>query len=161
MASSDLRTLEGLRALFTNPSQPKEKPSKAELRRRKKAQQAKAFQAFKAELHEACEALNNWTTVARVEVIYQVTCTHCSEVHLQPELHLSEKPLVRQRNRRSGNERYCRADPWSLPPSVPTEVKQLPARVHRCLSCLDLSTATYLSDQPDCCLSIKQLELPL
>ncbi len=115
--------------------------TKAEKRRRKKAQaNAKAqedFQALKTSLHEACQAMELWKPVARVYITYQVRC-HCGAQHTQPELHLTDKPLVRLRHQRTKEEKTCRLSWEETPRGLPAEHRLLPASSTHCPECIDL-----------------------
>ena len=110
--------------------------TKAEKRRRKKERAAAAFAEMKEAIHQATAAIDLWAPTARVLIFYKVTCSHCGAEHLQPELHLSEKPLVRLRHKRTGEERISRRGWSETPGSLPKVVQQISATTTHCLSCL-------------------------
>jgi hypothetical protein len=129
--------------------------SKAEKRRRKKEEAAKAFSRMKEELHEAYQALDLWVPVAVVQVFYQTRCTHCGERSVQPELHLSQNPLIRLRHKRTGEFKSTRL-PWNeVPKGLGRTITFIPAETTHCLSCAEVYVDYEHSEHNP------QLELPL
>jgi hypothetical protein len=129
--------------------------SKAEKRRRKREEAAKAFSKMQEELHKAYQALDLWTPVAVVQVFYQTTCTHCGDKAIQPELHLSQKPLVRLKHKRTGEFKSTRL-PWNeIPKGLGRTITLIPAETTHCLSCAEVH-APYEENEYN-----PQLELPL
>jgi hypothetical protein len=119
----------------------------AEKRRRKKEQKSKEFEKLKQTLHQAAEAMNLWTPIARIYVTFQVTC-HCGNEFCQPELHISDKPLIEFQHKRTKETKISRADWSEIPANLPGKNKFLPAKSCHCPECIGLLTQHLPSPPP-------------
>ena len=121
---------EGAIPLSNRQKRLKEKSKRSEELARKLAKVEKDNKA-------ALQSMQNWQAVAKIQILFQTSCT-CGQVSYFPEVFLKPAPpLLRYQHKLNKTIWEKRADQGeAIPSNLPTEVRVLPMHSTHCPHCV-------------------------